>query len=194
MHRTVTGVLAAFACWTLLAFAQGKPDFSGRWTSDPEPAAAAPADPSGSAAGQRGRGAGPGPGRGGRGDMGSGWGSTIAIAQDASRLTVEYAFFARGDMQPPMRFVYPLDGSETKNTVMLGQGMQVQSSRAAWDGDKLAITTRHTFTNPETRKPETAEVKHVLSLESPTSLVVEVTRSGVLGGSATTTKTVYRKL
>ena len=126
--------------------------------------------------------------------MGSGWGSTITVAHDATRLTIEYAFFSRGDMQPPMRFVYPLDGSETKNTVMMGQGMQVQSSRSAWEGDKLVITTRHTFTNPETRKPETAEVRHVLSLESPTSLVVEVTRAGVLGGSATTTKTVYRKM
>jgi hypothetical protein len=126
--------------------------------------------------------------------MGSGWGSTITIAQDASRLTVEYAFFARGDMQPPLRFAYPLDGSEAKNTVMMGQGMQVQSSRASWEGDKLVITTRHTFTNPETRKPETAEVRHVLTLESPTSLVVEVTRNGVLGGAPTTTKTVYRKL
>ena len=191
MVRTVTGVLAGCMCWTVLVSAQGKPDFSGRWTSDADPAAA---DPAANAAGQRGRGAGPAPGRGGRADMGSGWGSTITIAQDASRLTVEYAFFGRGDMQPPMRFIYALDGSETKNTVMMGQGMQVQSSRSVWDGDKLAVTTRHTFTNPETRKPEIAEVKHVLSLESPTSLVVEVTRSGVLGGPTTTTKTVYRKI
>jgi hypothetical protein len=97
-------------------------------------------------------------------------------------------------MQPPMRFAYPLDASETKNTEMMGQGMQVQSSRSSWDGDKLVITTRHTFANPDTRKPETTEVRHVLSLESPTSLVVEVTRAGVLGGAPTTTKTVYRKL
>jgi hypothetical protein len=192
MPRTATGVLAACACWTLIVSAQSRPDFSGRWTSDPEPAAAAPASDPASAA--RGRGAGAAGGRGGRGDMGSGWGSTISISQDATRLTVEYAFFARGDMQPPMRFIYPLDGSETKNTVMMGQGMQIQSSRSSWDGDKLVITTRHTFTNPETRKPETAEVRHALSLESPTSLVVEVTRAGVLGGPATTTKTVYRKL
>jgi hypothetical protein len=126
--------------------------------------------------------------------MGSGWGSTISITQDATRLTVEYAFFARGDMQPPMRFIYPLDGAETKNTVMMGQGMQVQTSRSQWDGDRLVITTSHTFTNPDTGKPETAEVRRVLSLESPTSLVVEVTRAGVLGGSATTTRTLYRKL
>ena len=36
------------------------------------------------------------------GDMGSGWGSTITIAQDATRLSVEYAIFSRYDLQPPL--------------------------------------------------------------------------------------------
>lgn len=36
--------------------------------------------------------------------MGSGWGSTITLAQTARVLTVEYAFFTRGDMQPPVKF------------------------------------------------------------------------------------------
>jgi hypothetical protein len=126
--------------------------------------------------------------------MGSGWGPTITIAQDAMRLTVEYAFFTRGDMQPPLKFVYALDGSETKNTVMMGRGMQTQTSKAAWNAATLVITTAHPFADPATGKPGTAEVTQVLSLESPTSLVVETTRSGVLGGAATTTRTVYRKL
>jgi hypothetical protein len=193
--RTTLVTIATSAFLTLSLHAQARPDFSGRWTTDPDPAAVQAADPAGAArgaAGQRGRGA--GGGRGGRGDMGSGWGSTIAITQEAARLTVEYAFFSRGDMQPPMRLIYPLDDAETKNTVMMGQGMQVQTSRSQWDGDRLIVTTSHTFTNPETKKPETAEVRRVLSLESPTSLVVEVTRAGVLGGSPSTTRTLYRKL
>ena len=193
--RTTMIVSALCAYLALGAQTQARPDFSGRWTTDLDPAAShapAPAGQPAGAAGPPGRAA--GPGRGGRGDMGSGWGTTIAITQDATRLTVEYAFFARGDMQPPLRFAYPLDGSETKNTVMMGQGMQVQTSRSQWEGDKLVITTTHTFTNPETRKPEIVELRRALSLESPTSLVVEVTRAGVLGGSATTTKTVYRKI
>ena len=126
--------------------------------------------------------------------MGSGWGSTIAIAQDATKLTVEYAFFSRGDMQPPLKFVYALDGTETKNSVMMGRGMQVQTSHTAWDGAKLKITTLHMLADPATGKPMTAEVVQMLSLESPTSLVVETTRAGVLGGQATATKTVFRKL
>src|SRR5262245_8423418 len=83
--------------------AQTRPDFSGRWTSGTEPTATASG--AGGRAGER------------AGDMGSGWGSSITVAQDANRLTVEYTFFARGDMQPPLKFVYALDGSETKNSV-----------------------------------------------------------------------------
>ena len=102
------------------------PDFSGRWTIQPAPADNA----------------------GGRGTMGSGWGSTISVTQDAARLTVEYAFFGRGDMQPPLRFVYALDGTETRNSVMMGRGIQGESSKTAWDGEKLVVTTVHEFADP----------------------------------------------
>lgn len=157
--------------------AQAKPDFSGRWTIEPE----APR-PSGS-------------GRAGPsvGNMGSGWGSNITIAQDATRLTVEYAFFARGDMQPPLKFVFALDGSETKNSIMMGRGIQQQTSKAKWEGSKLVITTEQAHENPENGQPMTTKVIRILSLESPTSLLVETTRSGVLGGPTTTTRTVYKK-
>jgi hypothetical protein len=160
------------------ATAQTRPDFSGRWTSEPSPAGD----------GQRGAG-------GERiGDMGSGWGSNITITQTAERMTVEYVFFARGDMQPPLRFVFALDGSVTKNSVMMGRGIQAQTSKTAWEGDKLVITTTHSFGAPETGQPLTSEVKQTLALESPTLLIVETTRGGVLGGPSSTTRTVYKKL
>ena len=173
-------VVALFA---VSAMAQTRPDFSGRWASEPAPAVATPGgQPAGGQSG------------GARaGDMGSGWGSTITIAQDASRLTVEYAFFARGDMQPPLKFAYALDGSETKNSVMMGRGIQAQTSKTSWEGDKLVITTVHTFENPANGQLMTVEVKQRLALESPTTLIVETTRSGVLGGSPSTTRTVYKK-
>jgi hypothetical protein len=126
--------------------------------------------------------------------MGSGWGPNITITQDATRLTVEYMFFTRGDMQQPLRFHYALDGSETKNSVMMGRGIQMQTSRTSWNGEQLVITTLHTFNNPENGQPMTSEVKRVLSLASPDSLTVETTRGGVLGGPPSTTLTVYRKL
>jgi hypothetical protein len=109
-------------------------------------------------------------------------------------LTVEYAFFARGDMQPPLKFVYALDGPETKNSVMMGRGVQVQASKAKWDADALVITTVHTFPHPETGQTVTSEVRQRLLLETPTSLVVETTRSAVLGGPPSTTRIVYRKV
>ncbi len=185
--RRVANVLsvAVVALFAVSVTAQTRPDFSGRWTSEPQP----------TAAGGAGQGAAPGSG-GGRvvsGDMGSGWGSNITLTQDANRLTVEYAFFTRGDMQPPLKFVYALDGSETKNSVMMGRGLQVQMSKTAWDGDKLIITTVHSFAHPETNEPMKIEVKQTLSLDSPTSLTVETTRTGVLGGPPSMTKTVYRK-
>lgn len=187
---SAVSVVAGALCASAVA-GQTRPDFSGRWTTQPDPAAAPPARDS---AAQGARGA-RGGGRGGPvGDMGSGWGSTITIAQDAGRLTVEYMYFVRGDMQPPLRFIHALDGSETKNTVMMGRGVQVQTARTAWRGDTLVITTMHTFPHPETGQPAQSEVIRALSLESASSLVVETTRAGVLGGPASTTRTVYRKL
>jgi hypothetical protein len=176
MTNLLSGALVALLA--VSATAQSKPDFSGRWTSEPSPAGE----------GQRGA-------RGERiGDMGSGWGANITITQTADRLTVEYAFFARGDMQPPLRFVFALDGSETKNSVMMGRGIQTQTSKTAWEGDKLIITTAHSFGSPETGQPLTSEVKRTLILESPTSLIIETTRSGALDGPSSTTRTAYRKL
>ena len=167
------------ALFAATVMAQAKPDFSGRWTSEQEAKTTEP----GSA-----------PPAARAGDMGSGWGTNPTITQTADRLTVEYMFFARGDMQPPLKFVYALDGTETKNSVMLGRGIQMQTSKSAWEGAKLIITTTHTFENPTNGQPMKSEVKQTLTLASPTSLIVETTRGGVLGGSAATTRTVYRKL
>lgn len=177
MKRAATMLcLTAVVLFAITVTGQTRPDFSGRWTSEPEPTT-------------------PG-GRSGAniGNMGSGWGSNITIAQEANRLTVTYEFFGRGDMQPPLKFVYALDGSETKNSVMMGRGIQVQTSKTTWERDKLVITTTHGFENPTDGQPVKVEVKQMLSLASPTSLIVETTRSGVLGGSPATTRTVYRKL
>ena len=158
--------------------AQTRPDLSGRWTSEPVPAATQ---------GQRGE-------QGARPDLGSGWGSIITITQDTRQLSVEYAFFTRGDMQPPLKFTYALDGSESRNPVMMGRGMQTERAKSAWDGQALVITTTHDFKDPATGKAGSIEVVRRLSLESPDSLVVETTRGGALGGPSSTTRVVYRRL
>jgi hypothetical protein len=176
----VTAVLAGSLAMALPA--QTRPDLSGEWTVEvdtPEPAA-----------GARGRGRGRGPRVG---DMGSGWSDTLTVTQDAARLTVEYVFFSRGDLQPPLRFVYALDGSTSTNTVMMGRGMQEQQARAAWDGSTLVLTETHAFRDPETGRDVPVQVVRRLTLEAPDRLVLEVAREGVLGGPATSTRTVYRK-
>ena len=88
--------------------AQPPPDFSGRWTLDAPAIASTPAVPGTPAAAAA------------PGDMGSGWGSAIAITQDAKQLSVEYPSSAGTISQPPLTFTYALDGSESRNTVMMG--------------------------------------------------------------------------
>ncbi len=161
------------------AVAQERPDFSGRWAVEPEPTPAPTAPGT------------PAPLR--VGSMGSGWGPTITIKQTADRLTVEYDFFARGDMQAPLKFSYAFDGSETSNSVMIGRGIQSQVSKAAWAGKELLINTTYPVEDPAGGKPSKMVVKRKLWLESPDALVVETTREGALGGLATTTRTVYKK-
>jgi hypothetical protein len=189
----LAATLAMFAADT--ASAQAHPDFSGRWTvaaDDAGPGRGARAG-RGDAAGRgaaRGRG---GQGRGAPGDMGSGWGNTINIAQDANRMSVEYVFFTRGDLQPPLKFEYALDGSETTSTVMMGRGMQPQRSTAAWSGNRLVITTLHPFTDPSSGRALNAQVRRTLTLESRDTLIVDALRAGVLGGPPDTTRTVYTR-
>jgi hypothetical protein len=173
---TVTRVAAAVFLAASLA-AQTVPDFSGRWTLAPD----APATPT-----ERG-------GRTASGTMGSGWGSDITVRQDATTLTIEYAPFARSDMQPPIKLVYLLNGSESRNTINMGRGPQEQRSTVALDGSKIVITTLHSFRAAHSGETMTSETRHVLSLESPTLLMVETTRSEVMGGQLSTTKTAYRK-
>jgi hypothetical protein len=96
-------------------------------------------------------------------------------------------------LQPPLKFTYTLDGSETRNTVMMGRGQQIESSRAHWDAKTLTIVTTIHVDDRSAGTPFTAELTRKLWLDSPTSLVVDVTRAGVLGGPASTTRSIYRK-
>jgi len=160
-------------CSLSAAIAQ-QPSFAGRWAAAPDTTAS---------------------GRGpATASPGSGWGTPLTIAQDSKRVTVEYPFFSRYDMQPPLQFTFALDGSETKNTVMMGLGVQEQFSHTAWNGSALVITTRHVIANPAgTPDSIGVEVTRRLSLESATRLIVETTRAGAFGGPSSTTRTVYTK-
>lgn len=181
MTKTLFATVAMLATLVARDGAQAPADFSGNWTLVPPAIAtteAVPGTPAAAAA---------------AGDMGSGWGSPLTIAQDAKRLRVEYVVFSRYDIQPPLVFTYPLDGSEGRNTVDMGRGDQMESSKAQWSGPSLVITTTFHVSDRAAGKPFTMNITRKLTLESPTSMIVEVTRDGVLGGASTTTRSVYRK-
>jgi hypothetical protein len=171
MKRSV--VLLVMLALGILSMAGEKPDFAGTWT--------VPAS------------------RDGTTSLGSGWGESFTLLQDANTLTLERVFYARNDLQPAMKFRFALDGSETKNTVRMGRGEQVRVSTTSWDGEKLVITTvSHVVDSRNGQKIE-SKVTQTLSLERPSfgrsawppSLVIETVRSGALGGPPSTTRTVY---
>lgn len=175
--------LAVCAALSMVVAAQAPANFAGQWN---EEVIAAPLS-SGAPASR------PDQGRLAVGDMGSGWGSPLQITQNARQLVVSQTLFSSYDAATQPRFVYALDGSESRNSVMISHTTQVRVSRAQWDGQALRITTRYPGMDPGTGKPVTTEVVHRLSLESADRMIVEVTRSAPLGGKPVTTRTVYQK-
>jgi hypothetical protein len=123
MKRARIGIIAAtiFAIASI-TFAQGKPDFSGTWTLDPEA--------SGMAA--------PAAGGGGGGRGGGALGNGATIKQTADTLTIE-----RTMGENKVVTTYKLDGTESKNTMMGRGGTPVESvSTAKFDGPKLTIVSK----------------------------------------------------
>jgi hypothetical protein len=177
-RRSALSAIFIASCGVIAIAHVQQPDFSGTWIVEtPAATATAPGSPA------------PPP----RGDMGSGWGTPLTIRQNATELIVEHAFFSRYDLQPPLRFAYRLDGSESRNTTMAGHATQTRVSRTEWDGQALEIVTSYPGVDPGTGKPFTTIVTQRVSLASPQQLVIDAVRSGVLGGRDTTTRTFYRK-
>lgn len=158
--KRITAMLSAAAVVMMAAgvLAQA-PSFAGKWMMD------MPADA-------------PAGGGGGRGFGGGGaWGQAPTITQDATTLTVEYT-----QGQNPVKIVYKLDGSESKNS-MMGRGGQAteQVSKATWEAGKLKIVTT-TAAGDQTRLVSLAAGK----------LVIDYTGMG-RDGAPMTTKTTYSK-
>jgi hypothetical protein len=55
------------------------------------------------------------------------------------------------------------------------------------------VVTTHDVVDPATGAALTMDVTRTLTLSSKSTLVVETSRPGVLGGTATSTKVVYRR-
>lgn len=127
MKRSVLfGVFLALVV-VAVAFAQGKPDFSGKWT--PEQAAAA--------------------GGGGGGGRGMG-GGPMTVTQTDKTLTIE-----RTTQAGTSKTVYNLDGSESKNEMSMRGQTMTSTSTCKWDGNKLVITTKMEGPNGPTEQTQT---------------------------------------
>ena len=107
-------------------------------------------------------------------------GQELTITQDAANLTLEY--MGGGQNPAPVKLVYKLDGTESKNMMMGRGGQMEQVSKAAWSGQSLVVTTT----------TGGGELKRTLSLQGG-NLVVETAAPGRDGGPGTTTKVVYKK-
>jgi hypothetical protein len=105
--------------------------------------------------------------------------------------------FLPREIQPTVRYRFALDGSETVNAVSTGRPGPAPVSTAAWDGDRLVITTRHPYPETEGGAWLSCEVTQTLWLEPADgppwepSLVVETRRGAAFGGSPSVTRTVY---
>lgn len=105
------------------------------------------------------------------GDMGSGWGTPLTVTQRPDSLIVEYVFFAPYDLQPPVRMAYAANGAESVNDVILSHATTRVRGRATQSADAIVITD--VYPSPT---GQATEVRRTLTLESPTTLVVEVAR------------------
>jgi hypothetical protein len=159
-----------------------KPDFSGSWSttvvSAAPPTGQAPPPPVPS--------------------LGSGWGDRISIRHTEELLEVERAVFVPREIQPLVRYRFALNGYESENAVSMGRTGPALVSTTAWDGDRLMITTRYPFPDPDGGWL-TSEVVQTLWLQPANgppfepSLVVETVRKGILDGTSSTTRTVYNR-
>jgi hypothetical protein len=107
----------------------------------------------------------------------------MTIKQTANELAITRAMGPNGDAT----LTYKLDGSESTNS--MGRGGQV-TSKAAWDGSKLVITSVQTVNGPNGEM--TVNTKDVYSLAGG-NLILETTRSGANMPEAQTRKIVYAK-
>ena len=108
--------------------------------------------------------------------MGSGWGSPLTIRQSADSLIVEFPHFSTYDLQPPLRYAYSLNGSESRNTIMIGHADTHEVSRASWSGDTLVVVTSFPAPASGDARPRTSILRQSLALAADGALVIETTR------------------
>jgi hypothetical protein len=107
----------------------------------------------------------------------------IAVAQDEKLMTVTVT----GQMGE-FKTTYNLDGSDGRSPLDFNGNTIDRTSKLAWDGDKLVLTTSSDFGG------QAVEFKEVWSLGADGSLLIESTRPDFQGGGGpVTSKATYKK-
>jgi hypothetical protein len=109
--------------------------------------------------------------------------SQLVAADDGKTLTVTTtAQFGEN------KTIYNLDGTEAKSPLDFNGTSIDRTTKAAWEGSKLVLTTKSDFNGM------TFEIKQAWSLAADGTLEIESTMPDFQGGGApTTTKATYKK-
>lgn len=158
---------AAFVLFTAPAFAQGRPDFSGRWTLPPD----APLAPNGKPA------------------AAPGFGPTIDIRQDGSSITISKVMGGG-----TAHVTHPLDGSETRSRTP-GRLCEADAGSvwaAAWEGNDIVMALIGSLP-PGSSSVTKMDVKTALKLQAPDTMAVETTFRNTNMKEPRTITTVYKR-
>ncbi|UII80628.1 sulfatase-like hydrolase/transferase [Flagellimonas sp. CMM7] len=131
--------------------------------------------------------------------LGSGWGDKISIKHVPNQLDVERVVFVPREIQQLVRYHFALDGSKSENNILMGRTGKPIVSTSSWKDDRLIITSSYPFQDSKSGKWLTSKVTQTLWLQPAkgtpweSTLIVETTREGLLGGLSSTNRTVYTK-
>jgi hypothetical protein len=118
----------------------------------------------------------------------------VTVTQRRDSLVIEYVFFAPYDLQPPIRLAYALDGSESRNTVMIGHAGVTQWARVQWRDAALVIIATYPLPAGVRGGGASTDVRQTLSLDGSGRLVVETIRAAaVSSGAPDTARTTYTR-
>ena len=110
--------------------------------------------------------------------------SSQLVASDDGKVMTVAATSQMGESKT----IYNLDGSVAKSPLEFGGNTIDRTTKAAWDGAKLVLTTTTDFGGM------TFEIKQVWSLGTDGTLAVDTTAPDFQGGGAPTTiKSTYKK-
>jgi hypothetical protein len=127
-----------------------------------------------------------------KGDMGIGWGTPLTLTQSPAKLDVVFDAFTAYDLQPKVRLTFALDGSESRNAVVMASAPPSRS-RATWQDASIVITTNYAAPPGVSVAPAALEVRQTLSLDASGQLVIQSQRLSANSAPNLVTATYRRR-